>query len=862
MILLLLVAMVGNSMAIPALRQKVTVTQPDGTTVTIMLHGDEWHHFTTTDDGYTLEKNKQGYYVYAQKVDDELRASHVVAHDQVDRTANEVAFLQKVKKYLAPKMNKHNAQLLEEIGKRQQQMLNNRRAARYDYSKFRGLVILVEWKDKGFSRDDYSTIINDMVNKENYTGYDNEQFTGSVRDYFSDNSGGKFVPTFDVVGPYTADFSQYDALGGYKGDEEDYKPFSYAKILNNVINQADADVDFSKYDGDGDGVVDLVYFVVAGNGSNYAGNDKRLWWPHRSRLYRVANDNRLYYLVKDGVTFSDYASSIELYGFTSQPSSVKIDGIGAICHEFSHVLGLPDFYDTNNEEEGLSNDPNDWSVMAGGSYKNYSRTPVGYSLYERWAVGFCDAPETIDAKGEYTLEPLYMNQKGFLLPTPLDTEFFLFENRQQSAFKWDKYLPGSGMLVHRVDFSDPTIWSLGSFKKNIINANAAHNYYELLRANGAHKSGDSYVDSPDDAFPAKNKTELTNESAPAHLKTWNGTLNDWAVTNISMKNGVITFKLSNYDVVSLSIEPAAMEELPVGVAKQLKLVMIPVYAKTQLTWSSDDESIATVDENGVVKGISVGTTIIRVKSTNAVEATCQVTVKKLDVYSIAEFKQHEVGSTMLLNLTDAEVLYVYQNDAYVRGTTGSIILDNKELNLKKNDRVNGAVILKLDSRNKMPVAMSAEGTSVDALSVTPGGDVQPREVTIDELTEADYCDYVLVKAGRLKSEDGVWVVNNHDEKKARLRNTFKVTGISLKNYDGNYYDIPAIYGTNVVDGNVINELYMLKTPTKVEAPTGIIQIVNDQDQTANSPIYNMAGQRVNSAKKGLYIVNGVKTVVK
>ena len=854
--------MVSNSMAIPALRQKVMVIQPDGTTVTIMLHGDEWQHFTTTDDGYTVEKNKQGYYVYAQKVDDELSATNIVAHDQVNRTANEVAFLQGVKKYQTPKMSAYNAQMKDSITKHQQQTLNNRRAARYDYNKFRGLVILVTWNDKGFSRDDYPTIINNMVNQENYVGYDDEKFTGSVRDYFSDNSGGKFVPTFDVVGPYTADFSQYDAQGGYKGDEEDYNPYAYAKILNDVINQADADVDFSKYDGDGDGIVDLVYFVVAGNGSNYAGNDKRLWWPHRSRLYGVTNDNKLYYLVKDGVVFSDYASSIELYGYTGQPSSVKIDGIGTICHEFSHVLGLPDFYDANYETDGQSNDPGEWSIMAGGAYQNYSRTPTGYSLYERWAVGFCDAPETIDVKGDYTLEPLCTNQKGFLLPTPLDTEFFLFENRQQSAFKWDKYLPGSGMLVHRVEFSDPSIWSLGSFKKNIINANANHNYYELLRANGAHKSGGSYVDSPDDAFPAKNKTKLTNESSPAHLKTWNGTLNDWAVTNISMKNGIITFKVSNYEVESLAIEPATLEELPVGVAKQLKAVMTPVYAKTQLTWSSDDESIATIDENGVVKGINVGTTTIRVKSDNAVEATCQVTVKEMSVCSIAEFKQREAGSTMLLNLTDAEVLYVYQNDAYVRGTTGSIILDNKELNLKKDDHVNGTIRLMSDIRNKMPVAMSTEGTSADALFVTAGSGAQPREVNIDELTEADYCDYVLVKAGRLKYDSGVWVVNSNDEKKARLRNTFNVAGITLKDYDGNYYDIPAIYGTNVVNGSVINELYMLTTPTKVEAPTGIMQIVSSQDETANSPTYNMAGQRVSNNFKGLIIKDGKKFMSK
>lgn len=854
--------MVSNSMAIPALRQKVMVKQPDGTTVTIMLHGDEWQHFTTTDDGYTVKKNKQGYYVYAQKVDDKLRATDIVAHDQVNRTANEVAFLQGVKKYQTPKMSAYNAQMKDSITKHQQQTLNNRRAARYDYNKFRGLVILVTWNDKGFSRDDYPTIINNMINQENYVGYDDEIFTGSVRDYFSDNSGGKFVPTFDVIGPYTADFSQYDAQGGYKGDEEDYKPYAYAKILNDVINQADADVDFKKYDGDGDGIVDLVYFVVAGNGSNYAGNDKRLWWPHRSRLYRVTNDNKLYYLVKDGVVFSDYASSVELYGYTTQPKTVKIDGIGTICHEFSHVLGLPDFYDANYETDGQSNDPNEWSVMASGSYKNYSRTPVGYSLYERWSVGFCDAPETIDVKGDYTLEPLCTNQKGFLLPTPLDTEFFLFENRQQSAFKWDKYLPGSGMLVHRVDFSDPSIWSLGSFKKNIINANANHNYYELLRANGAHKSGGSYVDSPDDAFPAKNKTELTNETSPANLKTWDGTVNDWAITNIKMKNGVITFNVSNYEVVSMAIEPAVVEDLPVGVAKQLKAVMTPVYAKTQLTWSSDDESIATIDENGVVKGINVGTTTIRVKSDNAVEATCQVTVKEMSVCSIAEFKQREAGSTMLLNLTDAEVLYVYQNDAYVRGTTGSIILDNKELNLKKDDHVNGTIRLMSDIRNKMPVAMSTEGTSADALFVTAGSGAQPREVTIDELTEADYCDYVLVKAGRLKYDSGVWVVNSNDEKKARLRNTFNVAGITLKDYDGNYYDIPAIYGTNVVNGSVINELYMLTTPTKVEAPTGIMQIVSSLDDNANSPTYNMAGQRVSNNFKGLIIKDGKKFMSK
>ena len=74
-----------------------------------------------------------------------------------------------------------------------------------------------------------------------------------------------------------------------------------------------------------------------------------------------------------------------------------------ICHEFSHVLGLPDFYDTDYEGSGgESHHPGDWSVMAGGNHLNNSRTPCAYSLYERMAVGFTE-PMVINAKGHYTL---------------------------------------------------------------------------------------------------------------------------------------------------------------------------------------------------------------------------------------------------------------------------------------------------------------------------------------------------------------------------------------------------------------------------------------------------------------------------
>jgi len=297
------------------------------------LVGDEWLHFTTTEDGYSVVKDQRGYYVYAELQDGLLKPTAQVAHDAAMRQAAELAYVKSLKKYQAPQMSEQTGAAKRKVQKRQQQTLAARRAAQYDYNNFKGLIVLVQYQDKEFSRDDFHDYVYDMVNQENYTGYrkTNGQFvscTGSVRDYFRDNSDGKFQPEFDVVGPYTVNYSQYD--GGS----------SSAEIINSALDQADPDVDFSQYDGDGDGYVDLVFFILAGNGANYSGNDGRLWWPHRSIIYKP--DSWDWMVQKDGVVLYDYASSVELAGYTSWPSSVQLDGIGTICHEFSHVLGLPD----------------------------------------------------------------------------------------------------------------------------------------------------------------------------------------------------------------------------------------------------------------------------------------------------------------------------------------------------------------------------------------------------------------------------------------------------------------------------------------------------------------------------------------
>ena len=795
-----LVLSLGIARAVPAHPKAMPFVQPDGTQVMLRLIGDEWLHFNTTEDGYSVVMDARGYYVYAElAADGTLKPTAHIAHDFSKRTADEKAFLSTVKKRLAPKMDEETFAIRQKVRARQQKKLVERRAAQYDYNNFRGLIILIEYSNKSFSRNDYKDIIDHMVNDENYSGYYNangqkETFTGSVRDYYSDNSNGLFQPQFDIYGPVKVNYSQT------QGNNQ------YMQILNAAINAVDSQIDFSDYDRDGDGKVDMIYFILAGNGSNYGGNNSGLWWPHRSVLY---NTNNYSWLQKDGVRLYDYASSVELYGWTSAPSTVTIDGIGTICHEFSHVLGLPDFYDADYEKSGgESNHPDNWSIMAGGSYENIGRTPVGYSLYERYATGFA-VPTLIEHGGNFSLEQIGSSNTGYRINTTVDNEYFLLENRQPSMFKWDEYLPGHGMVVFRVDRTNTNIWD-----NNQVNNNPAHNYYELLRAGGA-----GYVDpytehtgSDHDPFPGTNNvTELHSNSSPANLKSWTGQETPWIISNISENSGVISFSVAgSYALESLTLPDAIT--VYSGMHSTLTPVANPSLADYILTWESSDNNIATVDENGVVTGIAAGTCTITTTSDNGISASCQVTVEDIQTYTISEFKALPQDSEVFLGLDGAEVTYVSSAKAYIRDATGALLLNNTGLDIKKNDRISGIVMLKADVDKDMPIATAIEGvTNDELLTITQGDEVQPHEKTIDELSAADYADFITIKSTEIKRVNNILYAYN-DNRDIHLSNT---ATLRMVDFTDKLYDIIAIYGTTTSNNEVIDDLQLLSTPVQV-----------------------------------------------
>ena len=833
--------------AVPAYPGTIQVRQPDGSFITLRLLGDEWLNFNTTVDGYSVVKDKRGYYVYAEKKDGRLLATSRVAHDVAERSADEQTYLAGVKKYQMPQMGTAIAALKSRMEAEGAKRRAQRRASQYDFSKFKGLIVLVQFNDKEFSRPDYKDILKDMVNQEGYTGYETQKMTGSVRDYFSDNSDGKFQPQFDVVGPYTIDFSQYDC---------NYKNGRCDEVLLAAIDSVDNDVNFKEYDGDNDGAVDLVFFVFAGNGANYAGNNEDLWWPHRAQIWnpKEYNNGGNPYVVKDDVLLWDYASSTELAGYTSIPNSIYIDGIGTICHEFSHVLGLFDLYDSNYEDDGLSVTPGEWSLMDSGCYLNDGFTPAGYSLYERYSVGFTDEPQKIVGEGSYTLQPLHVSRTGYRIDSPEKDEFFLLENRQNDDFKWDAYLPGHGMLVHRVDLSNKNVWW-----NNMVNANPERNYYELVRAGGNGGADTNY-----DVFPGKGKvTELHNGTSPANLKTWSGKSTKWGLFNIREDNGVVSFDIQDaLTLQALSLPETA--EVGVSVSLQLEAQLEPDYAVCSLTWTSSDKNIATVDEKGIVMGISKGTCTITVTSDTGQSASCQLTVVEVPILNIEEFRDLAEDKEELLMFNSAEVIVAGGTTAFIRDRSGSIMLMGME-GLKANDVLDGVAMFKAGEKNQLPQAIVTESTILSSLNISGGDAVEPREVTLDELTDADLCDYVLVKAAKMVSKkvdgkSGIYLET--DDTSIRFFNNLKNLGVNKsvtmpKNYLNKYYDVPALYAT-YVDGDAISyAIYLLDKLTEVEAPSGIVELRLDAHDN-RMPVYNLQGQRVSPTTKGLLIRGGRK----
>lgn len=509
-----------STFAVPAHPGIITVTQADGSPLRIKIIGDEFMHFTVTEQGDLLFEEKNGFFSYAKVNDDGTVTSSGVLVNSGDPNGVATNIKDIDVKKIAEKRgvndfrNRKAFSASESTGPNKAPQTGYGLASK-NYPRTgspKGLIIVVRFSDVDFTLPNPEQYFNDLINKRGFSDYN---ATGSALDYFTEQSQGLFTPDFDVLGPVTLP-SPRSFYGGNGPSGSDQNPHL---MVVHAIGLLDAEVDFNQYDTDGDGVIDNVYVFYAGGGEADGGGADCVW-PHAWDV-RYGRVN----LYVDDVEVGPYACSNEWSTYTRMP-----DGIGTFVHEFSHVMGLPDLYDTQYVFNGT---PGTYSVIDGGCYNNNSRTPPNYGAFERNALGWAE-PIMLDSPMTVTLDPISEGQFG-LIPTGKDTEFFLLENRQWEG--WDEYIPYHGMLIWQVDY-DPYI-----FDYNIVNNDANHPRVNIVKANN-WPDNTSYTALSGWPFPgAFYYTDFTADTFPA-LQTWDNTPIDLPITDIDETDGKISFNVA------------------------------------------------------------------------------------------------------------------------------------------------------------------------------------------------------------------------------------------------------------------------------------------------------------------------------
>jgi M6 family metalloprotease-like protein len=501
--------------AVPAKPDPVKYQLPDGTKIEILLKGDEKVRWAETLDGYSILLNKDGFYEYAllNEKGDMVR-SGVRAYNLSQRPNDHKSTLEGLSKKLH--FSKSQISIMKQIWQIKEKEASKASKAFPTTGNRKLICILIGYSDLSFTKTQ-----TEFDNLFNQIGYSTGGATGSVKDYYLENSYDQFNLTVDVAGPYTAS-NTMSYYGANDGSGWDLRP---RELVTEAVYAANADVDFSDYDNDSDGEVDGVYVIYAGYGEE-AGASANAIWAHAWAISTVT---------LDGVDISRYSCSAELRG----NSGSNITNIGVICHEFGHVLSAPDFYDTDYDDDGTWMDgTGEWDMMAGGSWNNNGATPAHHNMFTKYYYYGWVTPSTLSAAASVTMNNSAENAEAYLINTSTSNEYFLIENRQQVGF--DASIPGSGLIIYHVDQDGV---DAHDFDNDI---NATHPMYMYpVAQNSSYSVPSSYtqygtIDAATCAWDGSGKTSFTDASTPS-MKSWANANTNKPITNISESSGVISF---------------------------------------------------------------------------------------------------------------------------------------------------------------------------------------------------------------------------------------------------------------------------------------------------------------------------------
>ena len=550
MILVLALFLAGFQLmnAIPAYPGKIVYTQPDGKRIVLQHHGDEFGHWTTNAAGKMVRKDADGFYKEVSEEEASSIRRGVAARRSEARQASA-------------------AQAAAPAVKGQRHYL----------------VILVEFSDLPFTTcEDPKSAFTAYLNEP---GYLVNGGTGSVRDYYFENSNGVFEPIFDVYGPVTLPQTQ----AYYGKNDEVYTDTNVSQAIIDGCKLLDDEIDFSQYDSDGDGKVDMVYMFYAGYGEADSYEEDSIW-PKKSTL---SGHGKI--LVLDGVRINTFACSNEKNG--AGENKDMMCGIGPACHEFGHVIGLPDMYDTDYFTNGYAGGLYYYTLMGLGEYSNESRTPPYLCFEERRFLGWVTDSDYLrfEETGVYSISPINTNMV-YRTDTDMDGEYFLYENRTKSG--WDKYIPEEGLIVYHVDkssrkagsFIAENLWTYWE-SSNAINHYGDHPCYYIVPA--GDQSSLFYYDETPDTYLLKPGVAFPYGDIDTYVPlSWNGVEGAVSFSQISFKNGELTLRARVQGAEVDYVTIAGADSYRAGDRFTFELVCPEdVDAPASVVWYYDDEPV-------------------------------------------------------------------------------------------------------------------------------------------------------------------------------------------------------------------------------------------------------------------------------
>ena len=533
---------IASGFAAKAHTALTTITQSDGSQLTIRLHGDEHFSWYSTADDVLLVQVGSNYYVAQVEEDGTLKATPQLAHNAGERgTVEEQVINNQNKEKFLNLLNAEPQALAKPIGTVTPAYFPHKGSPK-------ALVILVEFQDVKFKTSDpVATFTHYLKGAEGKAAPEanNAYVTkgmvnyGSVSQYFNDMSQGKFTPQFDIVGPVTVRKNS-----AYYGSNTGGTDANFKEMIAEACKNVSTNVNFADYDQDNDGYIDLVYIIYAGYSESFGGNSADCLWPKSgSATFNEPGTNIS--LKLNGKMISRYGINNELNGTPKNWIDGKplLNGIGLFCHEFSHTMGLPDLYPTVEASRVDNQNPEYWDLMDGGEYTYSGYFPTPYSPWEMDVMDWTAPIELGDEAKQVNLDS-YANSRTAYKINGENDEYLLIQNIQTEGW-WSgitQAFKTTGMLVWRIDYPYTTVSLDNRLNNEISKPNVM-----IVPADGYvisdynHGDGQKWTDKEykeslqGDPFPGTaNKTELLSV-------TLNNSTLKKPFYNIKEADGVITF---------------------------------------------------------------------------------------------------------------------------------------------------------------------------------------------------------------------------------------------------------------------------------------------------------------------------------